>query len=98
MAQLVEQVTPAPDPAPQPDPAPAPQPDPASHPASQPGPVDERRPLVERVGLGAIALLVAVLFGVLGVTAWSSGELFLGAMAGIGALMTVWAAASTLRR
>jgi hypothetical protein len=58
----------------------------------------ERRPLVERLGLGAIALLIAALFATLGYTALSGGELFLGAMAGIGAVMTVWAAVSTLRR
>jgi hypothetical protein len=63
-----------------------------------PEPQPEGRPLIERLGLGAIALLIAVLFGTIGFTAWSSGELFLGAMAGIGALMTMWAAASTLRR
>jgi hypothetical protein len=56
------------------------------------------RPVIERVGLGAIALLIAVLFGALGVAALSNGEVFLGIMAGIGALMTVWAAASGLRR
>lgn len=56
------------------------------------------RPLIERVGLGAIALVIAVLFGALGVAALSNGEIFLGIMAGIGALMTVWAAASGLGR
>ena len=56
------------------------------------------RPLIERVGLGAIALVLAVTFGGFAVAALSSGEVFLGVMAGIGALMTVWAAASTLRR
>jgi hypothetical protein len=56
------------------------------------------RPLVERLGLGAIALIIAAIFAALGITAWSSGEVFLGAMAGIGALMTVWAAVTTLRR
>lgn len=63
------------------------------------GPEDpEPRPLVERVGLGAIALVMAALFGTLGFAALASGEVFVGAMAGIGALMTLWAAASTLRR
>jgi hypothetical protein len=56
------------------------------------------RPIVERVGLGAIAVVIALLFGALGVAALSNGEVFLGIMAGIGALMTVWAAASGLRR
>jgi hypothetical protein len=55
------------------------------------------RPLIERAALGAIALVIAVLFGGLGVAALVNGEVFLGIMAGIGALMTVWAAASGLR-
>jgi hypothetical protein len=62
------------------------------------GPQGESRPLVERVGLGLIALVIAVVFGALSVGAFVSGELFLGVMAGIGALMTIWAAASTVRR
>jgi hypothetical protein len=62
-------------------------------------PVDEPgRPLVERLGLGAIALVLAGVFGFIALAAWTSGEIFLAVMAGIGALMTVWAAASTLRR
>jgi hypothetical protein len=59
---------------------------------------DDARPLLERLGLGFIALVIAALFGALGVAALASGEVFLGVMAGIGALMTVWAAAATLRR
>ena len=58
----------------------------------------ERRPLVERLGLGVIALVLAGVFAALAVAAWTGGEVFLGVMAGIGALMTVWAAASGLRR
>ena len=60
--------------------------------------MDERRPLIERVGLGLIALVIAVVFGGLAIAALASGEVFLGVMAGIGALMTIWAAGSTLRR
>ena len=56
------------------------------------------RPLIERIGLGMIALVIAVVFGGLAVAAFANGEVFIGVMAGIGALMTVWAAASTLRR
>jgi hypothetical protein len=58
----------------------------------------EARPLVERIGLGAIALVLAGVFGAVAAAALASGEVFLGTMAGIGALMTLWAAASTLRR
>ena len=56
------------------------------------------RPLVERLGLGVIALVLAAVFGFISLAAWTSGEIFLAVMAGIGALMTVWAAAATLRR
>ncbi len=59
---------------------------------------DDRRPLIERLGLGAIAVVVAVLFGALSLASLAGGEVFLGVMAGIGALMTVWAAGSSLRR
>jgi hypothetical protein len=56
------------------------------------------RPLLERLGLAAIAVVLAALFGAIGIAALGSGEIFLGVMASIGALMTLWAAASTLRR
>jgi hypothetical protein len=56
------------------------------------------RPLIERVALAGIAILVAGLFGGMGLAALAGGEVFLGVMGGIGALMTVWAAASNLRR
>ncbi|HET9852597.1 MAG TPA: hypothetical protein VFP56_08855 [Candidatus Limnocylindrales bacterium] len=61
-------------------------------------PPDQGRPLVERLGLAAIALVLAAVFGFVALAAITSGELFLGVMAGIGALMTIWAAAATLRR
>ena len=58
----------------------------------------ESRPLVERLGLGAIAVVFAGIFSFVAFAAFTSGELFLAVMAAIGALMTIWAAASTLRR
>jgi hypothetical protein len=64
----------------------------------EPGGAGEPRPLVERVGLGLIALVIGLVFGGLATGAFVSGEVFLGVMAGIGALMTIWAAASTVRR
>ena len=71
-------------------------------PESAPGPssadLDRGRPLVERLGLGAIALVLAAVFGFVASAAAASGEVFLAVMAGIGAVMTIWAAASTLRR
>jgi hypothetical protein len=56
------------------------------------------RPVIERVGLGAIAIVVTILFGALGVAALAGNEVFLGVMGLIGALMTVWAAVGSLRR
>ena len=61
-------------------------------------PESTQRPLIERIGLGAIAVVVVGMFGAIAVAALSGGELFLGVMAGIGALMTLWAAATSVRR
>lgn len=60
----------------------------------EPGP----RPLIERLGLAVIAVVLVALFGAIAVAAFYGGELFLGLMAATGALMTLWAAAATLRR
>ena len=57
-----------------------------------------RRPLIERIGMALIALVLAGLFGVMGATAFGGGEPFLGAMAAIGAGMTLWVGAITLVR
>ncbi|MEO5703709.1 MAG: hypothetical protein ABIZ52_04655 [Candidatus Limnocylindrales bacterium] len=57
-----------------------------------------QRPLIERVGLAAIAIVVVGLFGAIALAALYGGGLFLGVMAGIGALMTLWAAATSVRR
>jgi hypothetical protein len=57
----------------------------------------ETRPLIERLGLAAIAVLVVALFSAIAWAALASGEIFLGAMAAIGALMTTWAAGASLR-
>jgi hypothetical protein len=56
------------------------------------------RPLVERLGLGFIALVAAALFGAMSAAAWAGGELFLAVMAGIGLVMTLWAAVTTVFR
>jgi hypothetical protein len=58
----------------------------------------EPRPLVERVGLAAIAAVLATLFGGVAVAAWLGGEVFLATMGGIGCLMTAWVGALTLFR
>lgn len=58
----------------------------------------EPRPLIERLGLAAIALVLAILFGGVAVAAWVGGEPFLAVMAAIGSLMTLWVGALTLIR
>jgi hypothetical protein len=62
------------------------------------GPPAPPRTALERVALAGIAAVVALVFGGMGIAALAGGEVFLGVMGGIGALMTVWAAASNLRR
>ena len=56
------------------------------------------RPLIERVALGGIAIVVAAVFAGIAIAAFAGSEVFLGTMAGIGAVMTVWAAAGNIRR
>lgn len=58
----------------------------------------EPRPLIERIGLAAIALVIATLFGAVAVASWAGGEVFLAAMGAIGCLMTLWVGALTLIR
>jgi len=71
-----------------------PKPDYGHAPADGPEP----RPLIERIGLAAIAALLAALFGGVAVAAWVGGEVFLATMGGIGCLMTAWVGALTLFR
>ena len=59
---------------------------------------DSGRPLVERIGLAAVAAFLAVLFGGVALAAWLGGEVFLAAMGAIGCLMTMWVGALTLFR
>jgi hypothetical protein len=56
------------------------------------------RPLVERIGLAAIAAFIAILFGGVAVAAWIGGEVFLAVMGGIGCVMTAWVGGLTLFR
>jgi hypothetical protein len=56
------------------------------------------RPLIERIGLAAIAAVLATLFGGVAVAAWIGGEPFLAVMGGIGCLMTAWVGGLTLFR
>jgi hypothetical protein len=65
---------------------------------TEPQPPREPRPLVERIGLAAIAAVLAVLFGGVAVAAWVGDEPFLAVMGGIGCLMTAWVGGLTLFR
>ncbi len=56
------------------------------------------RPLIERIGLAAIAAVLAVLFGGVAAAAWLGGEVFLAAMGAIGCVMTAWVGGLTLFR
>lgn len=58
----------------------------------------ERRPVIERLGLAAVALVLGSLFGGVAVAAWVGGELFLAVMGAIGCLMTLWVGGLTLMR
>ena len=69
-------------------------PAPAAPPAEPPG----RRPLVERVGMAAIAAVLATLFSGVAAVSFASGEPFLAIMAGIGTVMTAWVGIRTLVR
>ena len=80
---------------PPPDPAPAPPGLPDA--ARPPGP-GEARPLIERVGMAAIAAVVALLFAGMAAMSLASGEPFLGVMSVIGAFMTAWVGVRTLLR
>ena len=58
----------------------------------------ERRPLIERIGLGLIALVMAAAFGGVAVVAWIGGEGFLSVMGAVGCLMTAWVGGITVLR
>ena len=61
-------------------------------------PDERRRPLVERLGMAAIAAVMAILFGGVSAVSLASGEPFLGVMAAVGTLMTAWVGLLTLVR
>ncbi len=67
---------------------------PADPPSEPPGP----RPLVERVGMAAIAAAFATLFGGLAAISLVSGEPFLAFMAAFAAVMTACLGVLTLVR
>jgi hypothetical protein len=60
--------------------------------------VRERRPVLERIGLAAVAVVMAALFGIVAVAAFAGGEIFLAAMGFVGCMMTLAVGGSTLLR
>jgi hypothetical protein len=66
--------------------------------APEPRQPHEPRPLIERIGLAAVAVVLAILFGGVAAASWIGGEPFLTIMGGIGCLMTLWVGAMTLIR
>lgn len=57
-----------------------------------------KRPILERLGLAAIALVLAGLFAGMAVAAFIGGEMFLAVMAGVACAMTLWVGGLTLVR
>jgi hypothetical protein len=61
-------------------------------------PLRQPRPIIERIGLAAVALVLAILFGGVAAASWIGGELFLAVMGAVGCLMTLWVGTLTLFR
>jgi hypothetical protein len=66
--------------------------------ATDPGSPREPRPWLERIGLAAVALVLAAMFALVAVAAGVGGEWILAAMSAVGALMTIAVAAITVVR
>lgn len=69
--------------------------------AAEPRPsneIRERRPMLERIGMAAVAVVMALLFGVVAVAAFAGGEYFLAAMGSVGCMMTLAVGGITLLR
>ena len=58
----------------------------------------ERRPMLERLGLAGVAVVMAILFGIVGVAAVIGGEYILAAMGFVGCMMTLVVGGITLLR
>ncbi len=56
------------------------------------------RPIIERLGLAAVAVVLAILFGGVAAASWIGGETFLTVMGAVGCVMTLWVGAVTLIR
>jgi hypothetical protein len=76
----------------------APDGDPSGGTAPPSGPPPEPRPVIERIGLAAVAVVLAILFGGVAVASWVGGELFLAIMGAVGCGMTLWVGLTTLIR
>ncbi len=74
------------------------EPAPTSPPDVTPPPDLRPRPMIERIGMAAIAVVMAAMFAVVGIAAFAGGEPFLGLMGAIGCLMVLWAGGMTLFR
>lgn len=85
------------EPASEPGPSDAPDGPDALEPADASEP-RERRPIVERIGLAAVAVAAAVMFGGVGYAAWLGGEPFLAIIGAISCVMTLWVGVLTLVR
>jgi len=74
--------------------------DPVAEPPAKPPAEPPRapRPIIERIGLAAVAAVLATLFGGVAAAAWIGGEPFLTVMGAVGCLMTVWVGLLTLIR
>jgi hypothetical protein len=58
----------------------------------------ERRTALERIGLAAVAIVMAALFATVAVAAFIGGEFFLAAMGLVGCMMTLAVGGATLLR
>jgi hypothetical protein len=72
--------------------------DPPLEPAPEADEPRQPRPLIERIGLGLIAMVMAAAFGGVAVAAWIGGEGFLAVMGAVGCLMTAWVGGITVLR
>jgi hypothetical protein len=70
----------------------------SGHGADAASPDRTPRPIIERIGLAAVALVLATLFGGVAAASWVGGEPFLAVMGGVGCLMTIWVGLLTLIR
>jgi hypothetical protein len=67
-------------------------------PEAKAGTTPERRPVLERLGLAGVAVVMAIMFGIVGIAALAGGEYILGAMGLVGCMMTLVVGGITLLR